>query len=737
MKLKNKKFVKYSGKVYDLKVSSKDHSYVVNGAVVHNSAGGSIISYFLDITELDPIKFDLLFERFLNEDRAKVSIPDIDTDFQASRRDEVKQYMENKYGINQVCSVGTYTNLKLRAAFKDIARQHNVPFEISNYITQELELETNRWFDLFKTATKNKRVKDFIFDNPGIIEDIKLIFNQPKSKSIHACATLILPDEKPIYEWIPIRKEIKNDEEIIVSEWEGIELETAGFLKEDILGIKQLDKYAFILDLIYKAYGEKIDLNAISLEDERVYELFKNGYNGDVFHFGSMGLTQYCKELRPDNIEDLIAAISLYRPGAIENRFHEIYIDRKEGRSEVEYWVGAEKVLNKTYAVIVYQEQVMQLCQVLGGLSLVEADDVRRAMVKKKYEALHQYKERFIPYYIENFGVSEEYATDVWESIDKASLYLFNRSHAAAYAITGYMGQWLKNKYPLQYWTAAFQFDDEDPKKSSISRYMNEIKHTDDFIKIMPPNINKSGETFTSDSEKFELYWSIGRVKQVGEKALQGIIEERGKNGEFFSFEEFLSRVEKRVANKAVVINLILAGAFDELENISFVSNRRNIIHKYFEFMGTMKDLPEEYNAKHEDYWWQIKQKEISGFGIIDYEKVIKDKTDFNISKFVDADGLKCKSPNSSVVIAGLINKCDIRKTKNKDEYCRISLDCNNQELSLIIWNDFFSQLDREEFYNRIVIFEGVVIKDSYKKVYESGDDHVIHSYEDSKIYFL
>ncbi len=979
------------------------------------SAAGSLISYLLDITEISPIKYGLLFERFLNEGRAKVSVPDIDVDFQGSRREEVKKYMEGKYGIDQVCSVGTYTNLKLKAAFKDLCRLKNIPFDTSNYITGVLDIEKGRWHDIFKTATKNQRVKNFIIENPDIIGDMQLIMNQPKTKSVHACATLILPDEKPIYEWIPVRKEVgENGEIMLVSEWEGNELETTGFLKEDILGLKQLDKYAFMLQLIKESHSIDIDLNAIPLDEDGVYDLFKNGHNGDIFQFGSKGIAKYSKEMRPDNIEDLIAMNALYRPGPIENRFHEMYIDRKEGKSDVTYFTGSEETLGTTYGVFVYQEQIMKLCQVLGGLSLVEADDVRKAMVKKKYEALHQYKERFIPNYVEEFGVSLDYSKNVWDAIDKASTYMFNRcisgnekirsagkpfkytigetyklkndrayakarglipmhdklngrkygwgkswsldgggrlfknkikdirfegvkelfrivlengttidvtsnhkfptnngekivddliiggdklyycvgyvqeryefsftdkggyydsnneyaykhelnskkgvkgfikvdteftklkdykknkirdfcelcsnndcrlevhhkdgnhvnndfdnlitvcvschkkehykmgrvkqgekglyselinivsiesigfdevydvemeapnhtfvsgnnivtcnSHSAAYSIMGYWGQWLKFKYPLQFWTAAFEYDPIDPKKSSIPRYIDEIRHTDNFIKIMPPNINRSGATFASDAEKFELYWSIGRVKQVGDKALEEIMIERNEFGEFFSLEEFLTRVDKRLVNKAVVINLILTGAFDELEGISFISARQKTIHKYFEVMGTTKDMPDVYKASHGDYWWQIRQKELSGFGDISYKELISTYEKLNSNLFVDGDGLKKSNPNSNVIVAGLVTKVDVRKTKHGDRYCRLFLDCNNQEIKVTMWNDYFQNIDNEEFGKeeyKMIIFEGVVVKDSYIKVYEPGDDHVIQSTENSKIYFL
>lgn len=265
-------------------------------------------------------------------------------------------------------------------------------------------------------------------------------------------------------------------------------------------------------------------------------------------------------------MEDLIAAISLYRPGAMENNFHKEYVLRKNGERPVEFYVGTEEILKETYGVFCYQEQIMKLCQVLGGLSLVEADDVRKAMVKKKYEALHQYKERFIPYYAENFGVTVEYSEGVWEAIDKAATYLFNKSHAAAYSITGYLSQWLKVHYPLEYWSVAFSYAAED----DYPVYVSEINRGDTGVKIMEVDINKSGINVVSDKETGNMYWALTSIKQAGEKACEQIFSEREQNGEYFSFEEFLDRhiFKGSKVNKSVIENLVVSGAFDNLEKL-------------------------------------------------------------------------------------------------------------------------------------------------------------------------
>lgn len=417
------------GKVLDYFLMTRDitnwaqKNGILTG-IARGSGGGSMLSYLLSITQIDPIKYDLLFERFLNEGRIKVSLPDLDLDFPTSARETIKNYMEGRFGETQVCSVGTYTSLKLRGAIKDLTRlESGVEFKEVNDVTSFIGEQDKTLIDLFKIASKNKTVKNFIHKYPNVINDLSIILGQPKAKSVHACAMMIFPKENDMYHWVPMKLQDGN----VISEWEGNELDSAGFLKEDILGILQLDKFSDILKLIKQNTTKNIDIYSIPIDDKQVYKYFKNGWNGDVFHFGSPGLTGYCKELKPDDIEELIAAIALYRPGAMENNFHNEFVLRKDGKREVEYFTGTENILDKTRGVFVYQEQIMKLCQVLGGLSLVEADDVRKAMVKKKYEALHQYRDRFIDFYHNNFPVDKEYAVSVWDAIDRASTYLFNR----------------------------------------------------------------------------------------------------------------------------------------------------------------------------------------------------------------------------------------------------------------------------------------------------------------------
>lgn len=401
------------------------HENGIMTGISRGSAGGCLISYLLGITKLDPLKYNLLFERFLNKGRIQKSLPDIDGDFSGNYRDKVKEYMGQRFGVYQVASVGTYSALQLRAAMKDLSRLYGLQFQEVNEMMKLFSVDDRKPEDLFYKACASSTVKKFVKEHPDLVNEVMLVMPAPKAQSIHACATMIFPTEHDMFRWVPIRK-VGNE---YVTEWEGTEMDSAGFLKQDILGIKQLDKFQEMVRLIKENEGVDIDIFSVPLDDPEVYRYFQEGWTEDNFHFGSRGLTGYCQKMKPENIEDLIAAISLYRPGAMENGFHEDYIKRKNGNDgqPIEYWVGAENILKNTYGVIVYQESVMELCRVLGGLSMVEADDVRKAMVKKKYEALDQYHERFTPYYMEHFDVTKEYAEMVWDAIDKASSYLFNR----------------------------------------------------------------------------------------------------------------------------------------------------------------------------------------------------------------------------------------------------------------------------------------------------------------------
>lgn len=681
------------------------------------SAGGSLIAYLMGITKLDPLRYGLLFERFLNESRIKSSLPDIDTDFEGERREEVKQYMIDKYGYEYVCSVGTYTTFGLKGAIKDLARQFNVDFASSNYITAILDAEEEKFREIFVQAVQKPQIKQFIQDNPEMINLIPLCLGQPKTASIHACATLIVPktdangNPMTIYDWLPVRKTADGQ---LISEWEGGYTEAAGFLKEDILGIKQLDKFRAIFDLVEKTTGVQLQLEDIPLDEPGVFELFKQGHSEDVFHLGTQGLIGYGKQVQPDNIEDLIAMIALHRPGTMNSGAHNTYVKCKFGQEEVRYDYGLEEVTKDTFGLYIYQEQVMKAVQVLGGLSLVDADGVRKAMGKKIKEKMDGYKAMFVEGALAK-GCPQDEADRIWDTLEVFSGYGFNKSHAAAYSITGYICNWLKYKYPMQFWTVAFDYAAD----ADLPRYISEISNTNNTISIRPPDINGSQAKFSADFSTGNLYWSLSKVKQCGDSATQAIIEERERGGKFFDLQDAYDRLPKGQVKKNVWINLILSGSFDSLYNLedARASGRLTILKHYFELRR--EKLPDEFLGK-QTYWWQLQQKSISGYGQFDYRSIIRKssrcKTMFNM--FADGVALEeiKQTERQRRVVAGVVVQVVEKQSKN-GKFANIVIDCNSEMIPITFWAGEWINARKEvlDSKDRILIVEGRVQFDSFK----------------------
>lgn len=334
--------------------------------------------------------------------------------------------MESRFGETQVVSLGTYGTLKLKAAITDLARCHNLPIGTVRRFTSRLRDEEGMESaeDFFRIICKDKEMREFVKDNTELFDDMMIILNTPKTSSIHACGTVVLPDEKTSAQWTPIKKQ----QGLMVTQWEGSEIEDAGFLKEDILGIRQLSQLSDILDLIYKNHGIKLDLyKDIPLDDKIVFEYIKKGFLSNIFHFGAKGLSSYCVQMQPESLDEMGICAALYRPGPIENNFHNEYILAKRGEIDKEAPIGAEKVLSKSKNFIVYQEDIMRLCQYLADFDLETTDGVRKAIGKKSLQKLQSYEEKFVKGYINKFGVEESYAKELWDQMVKFGAYAFNK----------------------------------------------------------------------------------------------------------------------------------------------------------------------------------------------------------------------------------------------------------------------------------------------------------------------
>lgn len=447
-------------------------------------------------------------------------LPDVDIDFQSDRRQEVKEYLERRYntdGRQQVFSAGTLTTLKMKAVLKDVSRVHRVPVGAVNYITAIFGDDNMTWTDLFKLAATNKKVRDFILRYPKVIEDIRPLMGQPRSGSVHASAIIITPkqqDGEPMecFDYTPIKKV----DDLLISELDGYSIDEVGLLKNDCLGIKELSKIQAVIDICNREYGAGLSFEGIvrsGLDDEKTYRLLSEGYTQNVFQFSSTGMTRFLQDMRPQCIGDLIAAGALYRPATLDSGSAEKYLlCRREEVAPVYLW-GTYDALKNTHGVLVFQEQLAQMAREVGGFSLAEGVRLLKLISKKKIDVIRAMKEKFMTGASAK-GCPKEDAEHIWEMIEAGGGYLFNASHATAYAVTSYVGAYLKANYPTAFYTVALQWADD----KEIPLLMSEMELCSK-ARIVPPEINTSRQVFFTDYGTDEIFWSLGRIKQMGAKA--------------------------------------------------------------------------------------------------------------------------------------------------------------------------------------------------------------------------
>lgn len=707
------------------------------------SVCGSLVAYLLYITDVDPLKYGLMFERFLNEtrvsgERAKSadSMPDIDEDFPTEYRDKVKEYIKQKYGYAYTCSIGTYTRMKLKTCIKDFGKVKGLSFDLTNKLTKDIDDQIEyTWGDLIEYASKSKLLFKFVQENPELVHMTKYALLQPKAESIHPSAVVIVPkytsDGKKIdlWEWMPVKK----IDGVLVSEWEGKYIDKSGFLKEDILGLSQLDKLKNMLDMIKKNNGGDIDLNSIPFDDEQVYKYFQRGWNEDVFQFGTTGLMNYCRQVKPICLDDLIAMTALFRPAIMEIGAHQTFADIRRGKQKPKYDPGMEEITKDTFGIYVYQEQVMKAA-VVGGLSAVESDIMRTAIKKKKMDVLNSFKDKFIDGYSRFLMENDkrrccQKAEEVWDKLLAFSGYGFNKSHAAAYSILSYWSQWFKVNYPLEFWTTSLQF----AKESEVPYRLAEMKKTGVEIEVRPPDVNFSDINFTCDAKEQRIFFSLTKIKGVGEVAVKNIMDTRHAGGQFYSLEEFLSRVPSKV-NKTVVKCLIVAGAFDLIEGVNNPRDRKKLLEKYLESKN--ESLPEEYSGadSNSNAFWILEQKRLTGFGEVDYETMIRDAIpNKHLSKlYVNDSEFLATKEKTEVVIAGKLIFYRERDIKN-GKMCSIQIDCNNTILNAILWPDAYEKIDEDiaNLKGCIVALSGTVEKDRYR------NEKNLYSNNKTKLYVI
>lgn len=659
------------------------------------------------------------------------SLPDVDVDFQSDRRQEVKEYIERRYnhdGKQRVFSAGTLTTLKLKAVLKDVARVHRVPVNIVNYITAIFEDDNMSWTDLFVLAATNKRVKSFIQEYPQVIEDIRTLMGQPRSSSIHASALLVTPDDKDgkdmeCFDFTPIKKV----DDMLISEFDGYVLDEQGLLKNDCLGIKELSKLQAVIKTCNSEYGTNLTFQGIvqgGLDDQKVYSLLQQGYTQNVFQFSSKGMTKFLVSMKPSKIDDLIAANALFRPATLDSGSTDIYVDCKLGDSQPKYLWGTYNAMKDTYGVLCYQEQLAQIAREVGGLSLGEGVKLVKFISKKKQEKIDAYKGKFMEGADKN-GCPKEQATEIWHMFEVAGGYLFNKSHATAYAVTAYAGAYLKANYPTAFYTVALQWAKDD----QIPTLMSEMELCSN-AKIVAPDINVSGDTFFTNYETNEIFWSLTRIKNLGAKATEWIVNERKTRGDFTSIDNFIDRVfryklkkyqywddpdnpdeaTKCPVNARHIRHLILAGCFDKVEHAQSVVERFAILQKAAEHLGfeiQEKDIPTDLRGKH--YFWSQQQIAISGIGAIDYKRIydnseakpkIKGRAAWAMLKNVKEDDYDGKRVAICASIVEIEEKKFLdKKTGANKTFCKVLLQQNNDLVEMVIWNDEWANL-RSKFCN-------------------------------------
>jgi DNA polymerase-3 subunit alpha len=531
------------------------------------SAAGSVVAYCLGIINIDPLKYDLLFERFLNPER--VSPPDIDIDFDDAGRQQVIDYVVEEYGRRNVAQIVTYGTMKAKTAIRDVGRVLGVPLQEVNRIAKLFPdrpgLDTfDKVLDTSRNPESAKEIQQ-VFEHPDpqvqkMMRFARTLEGSARQTGIHAAGVIIAPGE--INEYVPVA--LSKDKELI-TQYDGPNAEMCGLLKMDFLGLKTLSILKTAVEYVEENHGTRYDLDTIPFDDHKTFELYQKGNTVGTFQFESDGMRKYLKQLKPTCLDDLIAMNALYRPGPMQ--FIPEYIDRKHGRKEVTYpHPDLEDLLKSTYGIMIYQEQIMKAAQRIANYSLGEADLLRRAMGKKKREVMAEQREIFVGRAVKN-GVAEAKAKEIFDMMAEFANYGFNKSHSAAYSVVAYQTAFFKANYPAEYMAAVLSHNMGDIEK--VSRFIEECHRIG--ITVDPPNINTGAGKFVAVEGRIQ--YGMEAIKGVGSNAVAELVKERKENGTFKSVYDFASRIDSRVCNKRTLESLFQAGAFDSLN-----PNRRQLI---------------------------------------------------------------------------------------------------------------------------------------------------------------
>jgi DNA polymerase-3 subunit alpha len=663
------------------------------------SGAGSLVAWCLSITDVDPIKFNLIFERFLNPDR--ISMPDFDIDFCEEKRDLVFEYLTKKYK-DSVAHIITFGKLKARMVIRDVGRVLGLPYGFVDSISKMIPFDPSRPQSLSQCITGEPRLQKLVNEDPRVkkLTDLSLrLEGLNRNVATHAAGVVIA--DKKLTEVVPLYKDVSANLLLPSTQFDMYSAENAGLVKFDFLGLKTLTVINNTQKLV-KKIDKTFDIENISYEDQKVFDLLSSGNTVGLFQVESAGMREALLQMKPNHIEDIIALVALYRPGPMSNI--PTYNDCKHGRQTPDYLHPLlEDILKPTYGVIIYQEQVMQIAQKLSGFTAGQADLLRRAMGKKKRAELEKQKQGFIAGALNN-GIAKDVAAGIFLKIEPFAEYGFNKSHAAAYAIISYQTAYLKTYYPKEFIAASMTMDISNQNK--LSEFYEELKRLN--IKITRPDINECFADFRTINDNF--YYALGGIKAVGYEAISNIVEERVKNGKFSSINDFLKRINPKDMNKLQLEGLVKAGAFDNL-NINrqalfdsipnFILKTKNI---YDNKLNNQIDLFSEEEISKNDIInniedWNFEERlskefEAVGFFISDHplnqfteifdDYKIKDYSDFNLNDEI-------KNAN----IAATLLKVQERKTAKGNSYAVLKLTDLVSVFELFIFSDIL-ELNRE-----------------------------------------
>ncbi len=681
--------------VWDFINYAKNHDIAVGPG--RGSAAGSIVAYLLGITNIDPLKYDLLFERFLNPDR--VTMPDIDIDFCYVKREKVIEYVVERYGSERVAQIITFGTMAAKGAIRDVGRALNMTYSEVDRIAKMIPTELNMTID--KALKSNPELQNAYQEEPAVtklVDFARDVEGLPRHASTHAAGVVIARD--PLTDYVPIQVSADG---FAVTQYDKDRVEELGLLKMDFLGLRTLTVISDALVLIKENRGVKVDIDAIDLEDEKTAQMLSNGDTVGVFQMESSGMTTLVKELKPNGFADIIPLVALYRPGPLGSGMVTDFINGRHGRKEVKYLHPLlEPILKETFGVILYQEQVMQIVQVLAGFTLGQADLLRRAMGKKKHSILAAQRENFLNGARSN-GIDEALAIEIFDLMAHFADYGFNKSHSAAYAMVAYQTAYLKAHYPNEFMAA--MLSSVMGTSDKVGYYIEYCRHQG--IQVLPPDINASKASFSVDREA--IRFGMAAVKNVGENAIESIIKAREKEDKFTSLVDFCTRVDMRVVNKRVIESLIKCGAFDSQG--AKRSQLLAVLDKAVEAAGSRQRdaasgqiglFGEEEMSEVEDVALpnieempkeQILalEKEITGFYITGHPL---DKYRERMQQFMTIESLTEteKMDGKIVKIAGLIVNSKRISTKKGETMCFIEVEDFTNKIEVVVFPKVFYQ---------------------------------------------